>query len=52
MKRLINYIRDLFGADEKLRKWAVEECNKTMPGNAKEIVSEARTLYEFIREKR
>lgn len=25
MKRLINYIKDLFGADEKLRKWAVEE---------------------------
>lgn len=49
MKRLINYIKNLFGADEKLRKWCVKECNYTMGKMPEDIIADAQKLYEFIR---
>lgn len=33
MKRLIAHIRNLFGADEKLRKWCLESVIKGMGPN-------------------
>lgn len=33
MKRLINYIKNLFGAEEQLRKWCVEQAIKANASN-------------------
>lgn len=50
MKQLVNYIKNLFGADIRLRKWCVKECNHSDGHRPDVIIANARKLYEFIRE--
>ncbi len=52
MKRLINYIRNLFGADEELIKWCVEtecEIEKLCGGNEFNI-DNVKFLYKFVKQ--
>lgn len=52
MKRLITYIKNLFGADERLRMWCVEQANKlplSLP--AADMVKYAESYYKWITRK-
>ncbi len=54
MKRLINYIRNLFGADEKLRKWCVEYAHNIAKWETRypptdEVSKYAKSLYEWVK---
>lgn len=47
MKRLITYIKDLFGADEQLRKWCIERVGSG--GSRSYIVETAETYYRWVK---
>ena len=49
MKRLITHIKNLFGADEKLRKWCIEQATRTeVGGDPKYVMNRANMFYDFI----
>lgn len=47
MKRLINYIKNLFGADERLRKWCLTQSNDRLPYYM--VVKHADDMYNWIK---
>lgn len=52
MKRLITYIRNLFGADERLRKWCLESTIKGFGPNLRicdEAVNAADKYFLWIK---
>lgn len=46
MKRLINYIKNLFGADVRLRKWCIEQTSKDVVNNY--TIESAEKLYNWV----
>lgn len=49
MKRLINYIKNLFGADVRLRKWCIKQLNIRVDAPSAFSIKQAQALYDFIR---
>ncbi len=56
MKRLVNYIKNLFGADVRLRKWCVEQAVKAQDSNNlmsnPNYLSDAAKIEEYVRQLR
>lgn len=56
MKRLVNYIRNLFGADVRLRKWCVEQAVKAQSSNSltsnPNYLTDAAKIEEYVRQLR
>jgi hypothetical protein len=52
MKRMIDYIKNLFGADVRLRKWSVEQAIRVLPdslGNARDYLADASRIEEYVK---
>lgn len=49
MKRLIDYIKNLFGADEKLRKWCIMQINGNLPHYGDSVIEQANDMYIWIK---
>lgn len=53
MKRLVNYIKNLFGADVRLRKWCIEQAVKAQDSNNlmsnPNYLSDAAKIEEYVR---
>lgn len=55
MKPLINYIKNLFGADVRLRKWCIEQAIKAIPdswGSSYDFLKTASEIEDKIKEMR
>lgn len=50
MKRLINYIKNLFGADVRLRKWCVEQTIICRSEDMKNRIGHTKVLYDWIKQ--
>lgn len=48
MKRLVNYIRNLFGADMRLRKWCAEMTKEWVNADVKDSYKCAQALYDWV----
>lgn len=48
MKRLINYIRNLFGADIRLRKWCAEVTKDWVNADVRDNLKPAQSLYNWV----
>lgn len=48
MKRLINYIRNLFGADVRLRKWCAEVTKDWVNADVSDNLKPAQSLYNWV----
>ncbi len=50
MKRFVNYIKDLFGADVRLRMWCVENANNHyLINQSVDVIEKAERLYKFVK---
>lgn len=50
MKRLINYIKNLFGADVRLRKWCVEQTITCRSEDMSNRIEHTKVLYDWIKQ--
>ena len=49
MKRVIDYIKNLFGADERLRKWCLERAVDTIGVSDVKAIEKATAFYNYIK---
>lgn len=48
MKRLVNYIKNLFGADVRLRKWCAEMTKEWVNTDVRGSYNRTQALYDWV----